>query len=296
MKSKSLTKLCAAALVAAVVLSVGCSHVEIEPSVVQAQITPQTSVATYSNALPIPNAQVLFNKNINLLGGWNHVANFPDEFAGLKFPSGMYRIDRKPALNHGEHQYSTTLIKKYGDWNHQHANGITAHYPVQPFANIAGIEMVVRINTDISNLPSPQDIAKTYGELVTEAQLEALDDGNVHLSIALVGDGADNTAIPTFNAEYMLSLDAKKQTDDWYHVFIPAAELTRYIEVNYNKTPVTAAESKTIPVNSFRLTAETSSTKVIRNILLDNFNENTPKLFKEVGLEVKYVSVVRRGQ
>lgn len=290
---KRASRICTLGVLAAAMLA-ACSSVEIDPAVVQSQITPNVTVEEHRKALPIANAQVLFNKNTNLLGGWNHVANFPDEFAGLKFPSGMYRIDRKPALNHGEHQYSTTLIKKYGDWHHQHANGITAQYAPVPFANVAGIEMVLRINSETSNLPSRKEIAKTYDDLVPKAQLEKLDDGQVHLSIALVGEGAESVETPTFNADYLLSLDAKKQTDEWLHIFIPAAELTRFSEVNYNKTPVSTDQANPIPVTSLRLMAETSSTKVIRNLIPNNFDANTPKLFKEIGVELQYLAVVKK--
>lgn len=273
---------------------VGCSSVEIEPAVVQAQVTPTVSLEPYRKTLPIPNAEVLFNPKTNALGGWNHVANFPDEFAGLNFPSGMYRVDRKPALNRGIHLYSTTLIKKYGDWHHQHANGITANFEAIPFSRIEGIELVLKINSDVSSLPTLKEVLKTYEEFVPKKQLEMLDDGQVHLSLALVGSGAENVETPTFNADYLLSLDAKKQVDEWYHVFIPRSELSRSIEQSYNSEAVAEAQAENFQIESFRLMAETASTKVVRNFIPNSFDETTPKLFKEIGLEVQYIGVVKK--
>lgn len=275
-------------------LLIACSSSQIEPAVIQAQVTPTLTFEPFRNTLPIPNAQVLFNPTQNVLGGWNHVAKFPDEFAGLNFPSGMYRVDRKPALNRGVHQYSTTLIKKYGDWHHQHANGITANYPAIKYSKVEGVELVFKINSDISHLPTMKDLYDAYGEYLTHEQIQALDDGQVHLSIALVGEGAEDITQPTFNADFLLSLEVNKRVDEWHHVFIPRSELNTYTEQNYDSTPLTAGKAKKFHVESFRLMAETASTKVVRNYIPDSYNDDVPKLFKEIGIEIQYIALVRK--
>ena len=290
---KQIEKFILCIMVTATSLS-GCNVLAFDKSMNQALMTTKVVIKEYHNATPISHAQVLFNKDTNALSGWNHVETYPNEFAGLTYTTDAYRIDKKPTLKLGEYQYSTTLIKKFADWSHQHSNGITAQYSKLPFSQVAGIELVLRINSEDSSLPNVKKISKTYNHLVNDALLEKLDDGNIHLSIALVAQGKGTIEEPTFNAEYLLSLDAKKQVDNWYHVFIPASEFNRYSEVNYNQKPVSENEEKSLMLSSFRLMAETHSTKVIRNLIPNKFNDSVPKLFKEIGIEVKYIAVVKK--
>ena len=277
----------------------GCNSSDIDKSIVpismgQIPMAKQVTIRKYQTAPVMLNALVLFSKETNVLDGWNHVESYPDEFDGLKFRPELYRIESKPDQNIEEYQYKTTLIKKFGDWNHQHANGITAQFSELAFSKVAGIEIVLRINNETSNLPSLNTLSKAYNNLVSDELLEKLDDGNVHLSLTLSSQDTNNTDLPKFNAEYLLSFDAKKHVDNWYHVFIPVSALNAYNEINYKQTPLSENESKSMMISGFRLMAETHSTKVIRNFIPELFDESVPKLFKEIGLEVKYIGVVKK--
>lgn len=277
----------------ATILLSACGSITLKKLEIQTPIAMQLVIKEYNNETIMANTQIIFNKDISLLGGWNYVKTYPDEFTGLALTSDQYRIDNKPVVSHGESYYATTLIKKFGDWHHQHANGITAQFSELTFSKVAGVEFVLRINTDISNLPSREEIAKTYNNLVSNELLAKLDDSNVHLSFALTTE-AESIDTPQFNAEYLLSLDAKKQVNCWLYVFIPVAELTKYNDVRYQKTSLSEEDVKSIMISDFRLVAETRSTKVIRNLIPDTFDFKVPKLFKEIGVEIRYIGIVKK--
>lgn len=270
-----------------------CNLLNLDKSKNQSSIATPMVINKYDNNATIPNSLVLFNGNTNYLTGWNHVPSYPNEFIELKLPDDMYRIDRKTILTKGENVYSTTLIKKFGDWSHQHSNGIIAKFAKLPFSSIAGIEIVIRINGEISNLPDTEKINKTYSHLVDDKLLEKLDDGNVHLSFALRSQDPTSVKESQFNADYLISLNTKQQINNWYRIFIPVSKLKKYSEVNYEKTALFENEVKSMVVSNFKLTAETKSTKVIRNLIPDTFNENTPTLFKEIGVDIKYLGIVK---
>lgn len=53
-------------------------------------------------------------------------------------------------------------------------------------------------------------------------------------------------------------------------------------------------QAKTMLVADFKLSAETNSEKVIRYFIHDSYNESVPQLFKEVGIEIHYIAVVKK--
>lgn len=283
------------ALICAALLSLSaCSSPNSDTLKPEAQSVTGLSITPYNNEPLTLDAHILFGATTNLLSGWNHVESYPDEFTGLALSSEKYRIEKQPALTENKEFFSTTLVKKFADWNHQHANGITADFSELAFSEIAGIALVLKVNSTISNVPGFETIANTYSNLVSGNQLSILDDGNLHLSVALRAGEMDSAEVPRFNAEYLLSLDAKTQMDQWYRIFIPASYLVRYNEIHYKHTPVSMEKAKSIVISNFKLVAETRSTKVLRNLIPNTFNEDVPKLFKEIGLNIKYISVVKK--
>ena len=272
----------------------GCSSDNTTPPLAQqAKPTPENLVVSpYHNTALMTDAQVLFNREVNLLTGWNHVPSYPNEFTKLSFPREFYQIMSTHQSEY--YPFSSTLIKKYHNWHHQHANGITAKFPQLLYGEVAGLELVLRINRKQSHLPNQEQLAKVYSPWLSDEQLATLDDGNVHLSLALRSQVIEGTTMPQFNAEYFLALDANNQLDDWYQVFIPVAELVKYTEINYQKTPLTQEQAKAMLVADFKLSAETKSGKVIRHFIGDSYNETVPQLFKEVGIEIQYLAVVKK--
>lgn len=105
-------------------------------------------VRQYHNTRVMSDAQVLYNREVNLLTGKDHVPSSASAFMGLQLSKEFYQI--KSAEQSNNYPFSTTLIKKYHNWHHQHANGITAKFPELAYGEVAGIELVLRINRERS--------------------------------------------------------------------------------------------------------------------------------------------------
>lgn len=248
-----------------------------------------TATKTPANASQYSPSLVLYDMHTNKLGGWNHTLNFAEEFVGLQRSVEHYQVSSETTKT--QDFYATTLVKKLGDWNHQHANGLIADLTDDKvfFSQVAGIEIKLKIDSASSHIPSKADILAIYGQLLTAEQLSQLDDENVYLSFALVGP---MSATMTFNGDYLLKLDTASQIDQWLRVTIPTSHLTIYSEEHYQEQPITFAAAQNQAITGLRIMAETASTKVIRNLLLDKFNHNTPKLFKEIKLNIEYLGIV----
>ena len=255
---------------------------------------PATEVTITANNTPANTSQysptlVLYDAHTNRLGGWNHTVNFAEEFVGLQRSAEHYQVSSETTKT--QNFYTTTLVKKLGDWNHQHANGIIADVTANAllFSQIAGIEILLKIDSASSHIPNKHDILAIYGKLLAAEQLSHLDDENIYLSFALFGP---MSATMTFNADYLLKLESASQLDQWLRVTIPISHLTTYSEEHYQEQPITFDAAQNQAITGLRIMAETASTKVIRNLLLDKFNHSTPKLFKEIKLNIEYLGLV----
>jgi hypothetical protein len=244
---------------------------------------------TIAEAMISSHALVLYDTQTNYLSGWNHTGNFVNEFTGLQRPLEHYQVDGSASTENSYH--STTLVKKLGDWNHQHGNGIIAEIADHKIllSQVAGIELLLKIDSANSHLPTKKQIITTYGELVDSAQLNALDDENVYLSFALYGPVSTTM---TFNGDYLLKLNTSNQLDQWLKVTIPTSQLTTYTEEHYQEQPISLAAAQNQVITGLRIMAETSSTQVVRNLILERFNDDTPKLFKEISLSLQYIGLV----
>jgi hypothetical protein len=233
-------------------------------------------------------ARLLYGPDINKLGGWNHTQNFSNEFIGLKQQPENYQSDGQANID----STTYTLVKKLGDWEHQHGNGIIADIQDKPlnYAQISGLVMLLKINSKQTYLPTLEQLLAAYSDKTSQAELMALDEPNVYLSIALFG--AQSTLDKnTFNADYLLKLDSQTQLDKWLSVFIPVNALSPFIEKDYQEQIMTQTEAQDQAISGLRIMAETASTKVIRNLIPEQFNAATPKLFKEIALEIKYLAI-----
>tara|TARA_R110002167_G_scaffold81124_7_gene222417 strand:+ start:1154 stop:2041 length:888 start_codon:yes stop_codon:yes gene_type:complete len=235
-------------------------------------------------------ARLLYGPDINKLDGWNHTQNFSNEFIGLKQQPENYQTDAQSNVD--TTRYATTLVKKLGDWEHQHGNGIIADIHEQPlhYAQISGLVMLLKINSKQTYLPTLEQLLAAYADKTNEAELLTLDEPNVYLSIALFG-AQSRVDKSTFNADYLLKLDSQTQLDKWLSVFIPVSALSPFIEKDYQEQIMTQTEAQEQPITGLRIMAETASTKVIRNLIPTQFNPMTPKLFKEIALEIKYLAI-----
>lgn len=231
-----------------------------------------------------PHNIVLLNDSTNAIySTWNHIETIDNQWEGLTKPASNYAVNKLPVVISNScfkgPVFSSILVKKYGDWDHQHANG----YVLKPLGNDVSIGSVNKIYLDIyydSELSSIPDLAKiksVYGDLLSEEQIKKWDNGLFNLDIQIFTQNKNVLA-------YNLTLK-KEMADKWLRIEIPLKEMQGW---NKDKKPIEYKEIATETIQAINLTAETKSRLVYRNLDQKNFNiETSPKLFKEIAFRIK---------
>lgn len=232
------------------------------------------------------------------VGGWNHV-NGVGSFQTVAQPVGAYRITAEnwlpDATCAGAKTLTTVLAKKTYDWNQQHANGMEAAFPTEEltFADVTDVVLVLRFDPDRSHLPSADQLAAAYGDLLTPEQLAELDAGEINLELTLFGEGAGPDH-PFMNAGLIIAVDPAQAADGWLRVQIPRKELTFYTEDNYVRTEVEPDAWGDLLVQGLRINPETTNGHTVRHFLQDSFEVTAkPELFKEMALTFALIEVGR---
>ena len=170
------------------------------------------------------NTLVLFNGHKNVLSGWSHVKNSA-EFKGLNLPLERYGIATSNSQADkscgGANTYQAVLVKKYADWDRQHANGIEPHFlsDAIKFGQVDQIVLEVKLNSATSTTPTPAKIKAVYGNHVKgDDALDAWDAGKANFSITLFEQGWEEQDNPSFTAARFIEIDQAKYADhvrDW---------------------------------------------------------------------------------
>lgn len=231
-----------------------------------------------------PQNIVLLSDSKNAIyGTWNHIETIDNQWKGLTKPASNYAVSKQaiviPNSCFKGPVFSSILVKKYGDWEHQHANG----YVLKPLGNDVSIGSVNKIYLDIfydSELSSIPDLAKiksVYGNLLSEEQIKNWDNGLFNLDIQIFTQNKNVLA-------FTLSLK-REMADKWLRIEIPLKSMQGW---NKEKKPIDYKDIATETIQAVNLTAETKSRLVYRNLDNNNFNiESTPKLFKEIAFRIK---------
>jgi hypothetical protein len=231
-----------------------------------------------------PQNIVLLSDSINAIySTWNHIDAITDQWDGLTKPASNYAVSKQPATFSNScfkgPVFSTILVKKYGDWEHQHANG----YVLKPLGNDVSIGSVYKIfidlyyDSELSNIPDLTKIKSVYGDLLSDEQIKNWDNGLFNLDIQIFTQNKNTLA---FN----LTLK-REMADKWLRIEIPLKNMQGW---NKEKKPIEYKDIATETIQAINLTAETKSRLVYRNLDTKNFNiETTPKLFKEIAFRIK---------
>jgi hypothetical protein len=232
------------------------------------------------------------------IGGWSHV-NGVGSFATVAQPVGAYRISAENWQPDdscaGAKTLATVLNKKTYDWDRQHANGMEASFPTEDlaFGDITDIVFVLRLDPELSHLPSSEELTAAYGDLLTEGEVARLDSGDVNLELTLFGEGATADQ-PFLNAGTIIAVDPAQAADGWVRVQVPRSALTFYTEDNYVRTEVGADEWSTLRVQGLRINPETAEGLTVRHFLQDGFDVKAkPELFKEMAITFALIEVGR---
>lgn len=235
---------------------------------------------------------VLIDSNTSIDGdAWNHVDG-SEPWIGLNKPANRYDIQRL-AINHDTAcnnvpTYNNILVKKYGDWAQQHANGyFTNNEQDINFDKLDTVIMDIYYDSTLSSLPSAEVIAQTYTRL-TNDQLTEWDDGAFQLKVQL-SDTSRN-----YHAAFNLGLPMD-MADKWLRVEVPISQLAIWRTEGYTKFDITQTDIADKTLQRVGLVAETKNLKVFRNYNPKGFNiDTTPKLFKEIAFRIKRLEITTK--
>ena len=203
---------------------------------------------------------------------------------------------------------NNTLVKKYGNWDQQHANGFKFKLNNAPkFSEIEYLVFDLYIDSAASTLPTKSEIADKFTNLspsslsLTQAELDQFDDGLYQIDIQLNVDLPNPTfSDPNYETEGdvhgTINLQvAREDADQWLRVEVPVKEMIFREEApNWAIDTISYDDAKDLAPSDLSFMAETTSRKVYRHYKNDDpsFNEFAiPELFKEQAIRLRYVGI-----
>jgi mono/diheme cytochrome c family protein len=267
------------------------------------------SIATIGNCGVNSNAAIqstVFNATLNNLDGYTNITAGNAVFADLSLGSNnpLYQVPGVSATDATCNNISTqtmVLVKKYGDWNVQHANGIEISLANQnqTFADIDNIVIEFKVNSD-SVILSKAELMLKYGTLITDAQYDELDQGKAVFAVSILGPNTGTNV----QAERYIEIDQAVLADQWVRVTIPFAQMDLFTDQVWIKAPTTIAEQASTVADRIQInpdvlgikTIPTTYGDVIRNLLGGPDDAayaamNIPESFKELSITVKNIEI-----
>lgn len=262
---------------------------------------PTYAVETIENcgivAEPSANSLVLFDNNHNLLAGWSHILPGRRPFANAKQDYAAYQIASEnvladPSCN-DKQTFPVILVKKYGDWDQQHANGIETKFLHEniSFGEISEVVLDLKVINEKTSILNAEELKTIYGDYLSDNEISSLDGGNVNLEITLFEQGFDNQNIPSFTASLIVEIDQNKYADQWIRLTIPADNFEYFQEQNWEQTPVALADFSDNLILGLRINPETASGNVVRNFIPDDYDSTVPEHLKEMAISIKQVEI-----
>ena len=237
----------------------------------------------------------------NTLEGWSHITTetVNGEYRELVLMSTDYAISKD---HYGpdsdcerEAVQNAVLVVKLSDWTRQHSNGFEAIIDSQhdiAFSDVSHILMDIRVNSQNTHILSAGDLRDVYGSYITPIQISELDHGKASFAISIFEEGATDQTTESFNLEYLLEIDQNEHADKWMRVVVSLAEFRAYTEKNHQRFVQKLDEFQKSRMKGFRLTAETSNGKQLRNLLGDKWSSKIPERFKEISLSIRQIKFI----
>ncbi|MFI1770392.1 hypothetical protein [Thalassobellus citreus] len=225
-----------------------------------------------------PENIVLINDSVNnIFETWNHIHNINNEWKGITKSGSNYNVSKK--RNVFSKSFNSIIVKKYGDWEHQHANGYVLK-PIENNITIASLNKIILdiyYDSDLSSIPNLEKIKSVYGHLLSDTQIENWDNGLFNFDIQIYTKSKNTLA---------MNVTLKRELSDrWLRIEVPIKNMQCW---NKDRQPIGLKNILVDTIQSINLTAETKSRLVYRNLDTKKFNtETTPKLFKEMAVRIK---------
>lgn len=259
---------------------------------------------------PSTDNSILFeDATINGIVGWNGI--------GTNAPwTGLAQTPTSPAYNvpgviapdvscDNAQTQTTTIVKKYANWEHQHSNGV--NIPLsgnsKTFGTLGTLVLELKLNSNNTRLFTKQQLHTIYGELLTDAQYDILDLGKAALAVTFQSPSPSSTRV---SAERYIEIEPALM-DRWLRITIPVSTMDFFTGDVWQKTAPPEAEAlATTPLDNIHIVGETYGTRrdvptsygdVIRNLLggpsdADWNSRQIPETFKEMSITFKKMEII----
>jgi len=243
---------------------------------------------------------VLLGNGKNLFGGWNHIPSDPS----LRVVSrGTDALEYEPAVldwveSPGDRPaVPVILVKKLGNWDHQHANGLEGLWGGLTYDELAAIVVDVKLDTKATQIPSAAELKHRFGQWLNDDDLAALDGQKAILRVTVTGPSQ------VWSAETWLVIDPKTQGDRWLRFEIPIGDFVHFRGEPWNQKPLDPAELAGARVGHIRIEPESMGSvrerwgNVVRNFHPELWDKGTPppETVKEIGLKFSAVYAKLKG-
>lgn len=253
------------------------------------QLTPTTTNTRDQNIIE------LLVPSLNNINTWNH--NSPSQgFTALKQETSKYSLTQNNASSDGCQAtgLSTILVKKLGDWDQQHINGIeflAAHQPKE-LATITSVAITLKIDALLSYSPSQALLLSSYENVIPEKAILTLANQNYFLGVTLYSPFSEDRNEPTFNASTIIELSLSS-ADKWLTVNIPINAFFLFTQENYQEEAITLAQFNKRLLKGLRIVAETKDTNVARNSNPAYYSEHSSlsEHYKEIALHIASIEL-----
>jgi len=233
----------------------------------------------------------------NTLEGWSQITkgDANGEFELLVLDDADYRISHQNYQSDrscdGKKVQSAVLVKKLSDWTRRHSNGFEAALDQDniSFGELSHVMMDIRINLAGTYILDQQALIDRYKSYLSAEQFDQFDQGKVNLGITLFESGALDQSTESFNLEYFLEIDQVRYFDKWLRVVMPLSEFNAYTEKGYQSVTRDLANFRKNKVSGFRISAENSHGKQLRNFLGDDWSEKIIETFKETSISLRRI-------
>lgn len=231
------------------------------------------------------NIVLLNEKSSKVIANWNHINSQTGEWAGINRSPSNYLVPNHANSTDDDcneaKTLNTILVKKYGDWDHQHSNGFIV--APGPETYVAGTEKIIidlYYDSEQTHIPTSAELTAAYG--ISGNALLEWDKSLFNLDIQI--HTRENTHL-AHNLE--LSPDF---ADQWLRIEIPLDQMKGW---NSEKKVIRYDQILRHLITEISFTAETSNRLVYRNLNMSGFSDSTPKLFKELEIRIKRIELVR---
>lgn len=252
---------------------------------------------------------VLFDGEINRLRGWSHLRAASTGFPMPRFALPEYAIDGGPEAPVGYSSsnlrpnepgpgrvFHAILVKRLGDWDRNHLNGIEPLFTDTPLrlGEVEAIVVELRFDSARSSIPPVAELASRYAKLLSAEQLAALDNGRGHLGVSVFEAGFNDHDRSIFGGAVIVEFDPARHFDRWLRVTIPVEALEYYFEKNYARIPAERSAQLARELVGLRINPESSHGQTVRHSLRESFGPHVPETLKEMALAIRRLEIRRR--